>query len=337
LKKKSKTNFKSLNKRNIAVIGCGYWGKNIIRNFSELGVLNSICDTDYSISKAFAKKYNVKNYSFIEILNNPKIKGVVLAIPAQFHASMAVEAMNKGKHVFVEKPLAMNEIEGKLMVLTAKKNNVKLMVGHLLQYHPIFKTIREMVVQGDIGKLNYIYSNRLSFGKVRTNEDVIWSFSPHDISMILSLARQNPKSVSSTSTSVLQKNLADMATIHMKFKSGLRSDIRVSWLNPYKEVKLVISGKFGMIVFDDNKPWSEKLLLCLYARISSKGIVGLKKLSEKYIKVVEEEPLKNECKHFIGVVEGNLEPYTNGIEGLKVLKVLSAASLAHKKNEVIKL
>lgn len=338
MKKKSKIYLKSNYKKNIAVIGCGYWGKNIIRNFFELGALHSICDSDYSTSRAFAKKYNVKNCSFIEILNDPNIKGVVLAVPAQFHASMAVDIMNKEKHVFVEKPLAMNEIEGKQMVATAKKNNVKLMVGHLLQYHPIFKSIREMVAKGDIGKLNYIFSNRLSLGKVRTNEDVIWSFAPHDISMILSLAGQNPESVSATSTSVLQKNLADTATVHMKFKSGLKSDIRVSWLNPYKEVKLVISGKSGMIVFDDNKPWSEKLLLYLYKKkLSSNGIIDIKKISEKYIEVEEEEPLRNECQHFVSVVEGNLKPYTNGVEGLKVLKVLSATSLAHEKNEVVKL
>jgi len=206
-----------------------------------------------------------------------------------------------------------------------------LMVGHLLQYHPIFKTIRKMVENDNIGKLNYICSNRLSFGIVRSKEDVTWSFAPHDVSMILSLAGEDPELVSCKSINVLQNNLADIASIHMKFKSGLKSDIKVSWLNPYKEVKLVVFGKSGMLVFDDTKPWNEKLVLHSYA-IDQLKELNLKKTKEEYIKVTEEEPLKNECQHFINVVENNLKPFTDAFEGLKVLKVLTAASLAYKTN-----
>ena len=131
-------------KKNIAVVGCGHWGKNLVRNFYELQALSSVCDHKQQISDIFAKEFNVKNQSFKEILDDPNIRGVVFAVPAEFHALMAVEAMNKGKHVFVEKPLAMNEIQAELMLDTAKKNNVRLMVGHLIQYHPIFKTIKKL-------------------------------------------------------------------------------------------------------------------------------------------------------------------------------------------------
>ena len=320
--------------KNIAVVGCGYWGKNLVRNYVELEVLSSICDPNHSIISTLAKKYNVKSCSFAEILDDPNIKGVVLAIPAELHASMAVDAMNKGKHVFVEKPLAMNEVEANLMIAAAEKNNVQLMVGHLLQYHPIFKTVLKMVKNGDIGEINYIYSNRLSFGKVRSKEDVIWSFAPHDISMILSLADEEPEHISCKSSSFLQKNLADIASIHMKFKSGIKSDIRVSWVNPLKEVKLVVTGKSGMLVFDDTKTWNEKLVLHSYEIDHLKGL-NLKKTKEEYIKVTEEEPLKNECQHFIDVVEGALKPLTNVFEGLKVLKVLTAASIK-EKNQIVK-
>lgn len=318
-------------KNNIAVIGCGQWGKNLVRNFYELGVLHSICDTNHLITKTLSKKYQTQASSFDQILDNADIKGVALVVPAQLHASMAVKAMNKGKHVFVEKPLALNQDEAELMIATSKKNNVQLMVGHLLQYHPIFKTIRKMVESDNIGKLNYICSNRLSFGTVRSKEDVIWSFAPHDISMILSLAGEDPELVNCKSINVLQNNLADIASIHMKFKSGLKSDIRVSWLNPNKDVKLVVSGKSGMLVFDDTKPWNEKLLLHSYEIDRSKEL-SLKKTKEEYIKVTEEEPLKNECQHFINVIESNVKPFTDAFEGLKVLKVLTAASLAHKTN-----
>ena len=324
-------------KKNIAVVGCGYWGKNLVRNFSELEVLSSICDPDTEIANKYAGQYNVKNSSFIEIINDVNIKGVVLAVPAPLHAPMAIEAMNKGKHVFVEKPLAMNETEAELMITTAKKNGVKLMVGHLLQYHPIFKTIRKIVNADEIGELNYIYSNRLSFGKIRTKEDVIWSFAPHDISMILSLAGQDPEFIITKSTSIIQKNIADTATIHMEFKSGLKSHISVSWLHPYKEHKLVVSGKSAMLVFDDTKPWNEKLALYPYEVVSSKGIINLKKSDVKYLEVSEEEPLKNECQDFIDVVEKNIKPMTDGDEGLRVVKVLSAASKSKTTNEAVKL
>ena len=324
-------------KKNITVVGCGYWGKNLVRNFSELGALYSICDPNTEIANKYAGQYNVKNSSFIEIINDLNIKGVVLAVPAHLHASMAIEAMNKGKHVFVEKPLAMNENESELMIATAKKNDVKLMVGHLLQYHPIFKKILKIVNANEIGELNYIYSNRLSFGKVRTKEDIIWSFAPHDISMILSLAGQDPEFIITKSTSILQKNIADIATIHMEFKSGLKSHISVSWLHPYKEHKLVVSGKSAMLVFDDTKPWNEKLALYPYEVVSSKGIINLKKSDVKYLEVPEEEPLKNECQHFIDVVEKDIKTMIDGAEGLRVVKVLSAASKSKTINEAVKL
>ena len=324
-------------KKHIAVVGCGHWGKHLVRNFSELGALCSISDPNSQIADQYASQYNVKKYSFTEIINDPNIKGVVLAVPAYLHASMAIEAMNKKKHVFVEKPLAMNEVEAEAMITTAKKNKVQLMVGHLLQYHPIFKTIREYVEEGKIGEINYIYSNRLSFGKVRSEEVVIWSFAPHDISMILSLTGQVPEYVSTNATSVLQKNIADTATIHMQFNSGLKSHISVSWLHPYKEHKLVVVGKSAMLVFDDTKPWHEKLALYPYEVVSSKKLINLQNSNVQYVKVAEEEPLKNECQHFIDVVEKDMQPLTDGAEGLRVLKVLSAAFRSQIKNERVKL
>ena len=279
-------------KKKIAVVGCGHWGKNLIRNFSEFGTLYSVCDSVTKVANLYANKYKIKNLSFREIINDPNIKGVVLTVPAQLHSSMATEAMKKGKHIFVEKPLAMNEAEAETMIATAKKNKAQLMVGHLLQYHPIFKTIREFVAAGKIGEIKYIYSNRLSFGKARTKEDVIWSFAPHDISMILSLTGQKPEYVSTNAISILKKNIADTATIHLQFKSGLKSHISLSWLHPYKEHKLVIVGQSAMLVFDDTKPWHEKLAIYPYEVMSSKNLINLQISNVQYVKVIEEEPLK---------------------------------------------
>ena len=321
----------------ISVVGCGQWGKNLLRNFYELGVLHSICDINNDISTKYSKHYNVNCLSFNEILNDSNIKGVVLTVPAQFHSQMAIDVMNRGKHVFVEKPLALNEIEAKLMIKTAKKNNVQIMVGHLLQYHPIFKTMKKIIDNGEIGELKYIYSNRLSFGKVRTKEDIIWSFSPHDISMILSLVGQNPEIIIANSACILQKNLSDIANIHMEFKSGLKCNISVSWLNPFKEVKLVVSGNSAIMIFDDNKPWKKKLLIYKYKKEFSNGHLNINQTDADYFEIPEDEPLKIECQHFIDVVEKNIKPLTDGVEGLNVIKILSAASLSQNKKQAVKL
>jgi UDP-2-acetamido-3-amino-2,3-dideoxy-glucuronate N-acetyltransferase len=324
-------------KKNIAVVGCGHWGRNLVRNFSELDALAAVCDPNAELAQKYAKDYAVSNFSFLEIINDASIEGVVLAVPARLHASLAVEAMNAGKHVYVEKPLAMNQIEARQMIDTSNKMNVRLMVGHLLQYHPIFIAVRDLVVSGELGDLNYIYSNRLSFGKVRSEEDVIWSFAPHDISMILSLTGENPEFVRTESSSILQANIADTATVHMAFKSGLKGHISVSWLHPYKEQKLVLIGESAMVIFDDTQSWGKKLALYRYsAEITGEAPI-LDKADVQYIDVDQSEPLRNECQHFIDVVNSGMTPLTNGDEGLRVLNVLSAATRSQNENNSVRM
>ena len=324
-------------KKNIAVIGCGHWGKNLVRNFAELGSLAAVCDPNDKLAQSYAEQFNVGNLSFDAILANPAIQGVVLAVPAPLHAPMAKEAMNAAKHVYVEKPLAMTRIEGESMIACAKQNAVQLMVGHLLQYHPVFMAVREFVESGELGPLDYIYSNRLSFGKVRSEEDVIWSFAPHDISMILSLTGEEPELVRTESSQILQANIADTATIHMDFKSMLKGHVSVSWLHPYKEQKLVVVGRDAMVVFDDTKPWNEKLAVYRHVVKSAEGIPSLEKAEVEYHEVEQSEPLRNECQHFLDVVSGNIKLLTDGNEGLSVLKVLSAATLSERTSEVVRL
>ena len=324
-------------KKNIAVVGCGHWGKNLVRNFAELDSLEAICDPNKNLAESLSKKYSVKNLSFSEVLMDSKIEGVVLAVPAFLHASMAIEAMNNSKNVFVEKPLAMNKLEAEKMINASKKNNVKLMVGHLLQYHPVFIAVKELVASGKIGKLNYLYSNRLSPGKIRSEEDVIWSFAPHDISMVLSIIGKEPKSVRTDSSCILQKNITDIATIHLFFDNGLKSHIAVSWLHPNKEQKLVVIGEKASIVFDDTKIWNEKLEIFPHVIQKINGELSLIKSSSEHIIVPESEPLRNECKHFIDIVNSQTLPITDANEGLNVLKILSAASLSVDKKKAYSL
>lgn len=319
-------------KKNIAVVGCGHWGKNLVRNFSELGALAAVCDPNAELAKYYADQYHVNNFSFAEIINDVSIDGVVLAVPAPLHASLAVEAMTAGKHVYVEKPLAMNQIEARKMIDTSKDQGVQLMVGHLLQYHPVFIAVRGLVASGELGGLSYIYSNRLSFGKVRSEEDIIWSFAPHDISMILSLTGNEPERVTTQSSSILQSNIADTATVHMEFKSGLKAHILVSWLHPFKEQKLVVVGEAAMAVFDDTQPWEQKLALYRHSIDLAGEAPNLGKADVEYIDVAQSEPLRNECLHFIDVVNGYLMPLTDGDEGLRVLNVLTAATLSQNEN-----
>lgn len=324
-------------KKNIAVVGCGYWGKNLVRNFFELGVLAAVCDPDDKLANFYAKEYKVNNLSFNAIINNASIEGVVLAVPAPLHASMAIDAMKACKHVFVEKPLAMNSAQAEDMISASIENGVQLMVGHLLQYHPIFIALRGLVETKALGSIDYIYSNRLSLGKIRTEEDVVWSFAPHDISMILALANAEPEEIRTESSSIIQKHIADTATVHMKFKSNLKAHISVSWLHPFKEHKLVVIGKEAMAVFDDTKPWNEKLALYKHeVSINDKNPV-LKKSDVEYIKVSNTEPLRNECQHFLDVVSNNCVPLTDSSEGLSVLKVLTASQLSAETGEPIRL
>lgn len=323
-------------KKNIAVIGCGHWGKNLVRNFAELGALAALCDPNEKLAQSHAEQYNVPALSFASILVDPTIDGVVLAVPAPLHASMAIEAMNVGKHVYVEKPLAMNIVEAESMIASARKYCVQLMVGHLLQYHPVFMALRGLVESGELGVVSYVYSNRLSLGKVRSEEDVIWSFAPHDISMILSLVGEGPEVVRVESSCILQPNIADTAILHMEFKSAVKAHVSVSWLHPVKEQKLVVVGQKGMVVFDDTKPWIEKLALYRHTIEAEGGVPSLEKAEAEYLAVPQAEPLKNECQHFIDVVNGRTEPLTDGVEGLSVLKVLSAASHSQSKRETVK-
>ncbi|MDA7585493.1 Gfo/Idh/MocA family oxidoreductase [Luminiphilus sp.] len=324
-------------KKNISVIGCGHWGKNLVRNFAELDALAAVCDPNDQLAQSYAEQYNVDNLSFAGVLADPAIEGIVLAVPAPLHAPMAVEAMNAGKHVYVEKPLAMNKTEAESMIVASEKNNVRLMVGHLLQYHPVFMAVRSLVESGELGPLSYVYSNRLSFGKVRSEEDVIWSFAPHDISMILSLAGTEPSVVRTEASCMLQADIADTATVHMEFKTGLKAHVSVSWLHPFKEQILVVVGQDGMAVFDDTRPWNEKLALYRHVVKTTTGAPHLEKAEVEYREVPESEPLRNECQHFLNVVSSNIVPLTDGDEGLRVLKVLSAAGLSDRKNEAVRL
>lgn len=311
--------------RKVAVIGCGHWGKNLLRNFSELGALNSICDPREELCSKFSAEYNVPALDFGEVLKSD-CDGVVIAAPARLHASLSQRAFAAGKHVYVEKPLAMTLEEADAIIDAGRAANRHLMVGHLLQYHPIFSKLRDLVKQGALGELQYLYSNRFSLGKIRAEEDVLWSFAPHDISMILSLTDRDVKNVKCEALDILQKNICDMARIQIEFDNGLTGHVSCSWLHPYKEQKLVVVGNKAMAVFDDTREWCQKLAVFEH-RVDMNALPPEPQKAEvKYEEVPEAEPLKIECQYFLDLMSGNVEPLTDGSEGRAVLNVLTAAS-----------
>ena len=313
----------------IAVAGCGHWGKNLVRNFHQLGALSTICDNNPDTAQAMGKQYDVTASTYEDVLNNNAIQAVVLASPAPFHFDMARDALKTGKDVYVEKPITLKTDEAKTLCDLAAQNDRILMVGHLLQYHPAFITLKEMVLNGNLGTLRYIYSNRLSFGKIRREENVLWSFAPHDVSMILALAGDaTPTEVTANGSAQTHGSIEDYAFIKMAFENGLAAHINVSWLNPFKEQKLVVIGDKGCAVFDDQEDWSQKIMHYPHVIDMSDDMPILNKADAVPVAVTEGEPLKMECQHFIDCVQNRTQPRTDGAEGLRVLDVLTRADQA---------
>lgn len=319
----------------LALIGGGYWGKNLARNFLSLGALKVICDTKADTLANYGDEYaNVDKVTDVQsVFDNQSIKRVAIAAPAALHFRLAKRAIEAGKHVFVEKPLCLSVDEGQELIDQAAKSGLTLMVGHLLQYHPCVVKMRELVSTGQLGKLFYITSNRLNLGKIRSEENALWSFAPHDISVILALAGGVPETIQCTGGSYLSADVADTTMTQLVFGSGLRAHIYVSWMNPFKEQKLTIIGSEGMVVFDDTKPWNEKLVMY---REYLKWENGKTPVAQKSIAipivVSENEPLAEECGHFLTCSDRGDCPVTDGREGLRVLKVLDAAQRSLEKN-----
>lgn len=328
------SNLKKIMNINIAVVGCGYWGKNFVRNIYELNSLYCISETNEETAKLFTNTLGVPNYSFDKILEDKNINGVILAVPAEYHAEMAIKVMEAKKHVFVEKPLAMNSYEANSMIQTSQTNKVNLMVGHLLQYHPAFIKLKEMCDGGAIGDIRHITSNRMSLGKVRSEEDVIWSFAPHDLSMILSIINKPVKSVYASGSSIIQDKICDIASIDINFTDNIKAKVSASWLSPFKEHKLTVIGEKGMLVFDDTNGWDSKLVLVNYT-INKKNKETQLIKKENAVTLDESEPLKNECLHFINLIDNKVKNITSGFEGLEVLKILTSCSDSLKLKDII--
>lgn len=314
----------SAHNQSLALIGCGYWGKNLARNFHELGVLHTICETNATLTKELSDTYEGVTIvsEFDQVLLNNSIKQVAIAAPASQHYELVKASLKAGKDVYVEKPLCLHINEAEDLSQLAEKTDKILMVGHLLQYHPVVQKLQTLVAENAFGTLYRICSRRLNLGKIRTEENVLWSFAPHDISVILSLAGSSqPTSIDCKMEYHLNSKVSDVAHLNIGFDNGIEAEIQVSWLHPFKEQKLCIIGEKAMAVFDDREEWPRKL--SIQKDYLSGGEIA-------YLNVKQEEPLKNECSHFISACISREQPKTNAKEGLSVLKILQGAETSAK-------
>jgi len=322
---------KSVKSANTALVGCGYWGKSLVRVFYKLGALKIICDKDKKILEERKKEYPGLQVTtnFDRILKDKEIKGIVIATPAATHYKLTKQSLLAGKDVFVEKPLALKVKEGKELVKIAKKKKLILMVGHLLLYHPAMVKLEEIIKKGELGDIRYIWSNRLNFGKLRREENVLWSFAPHDISVIIDILGI-PERVIAMGKSYLQQNIPDVTLSFLEFRNRRAAHIFVSWLNPFKEQKLSVIGSEAMAVFDDQA--KNKLIVYHHKVVwqKDKNPEAMRAKGE-IINIPEKEPLVEEAKHFLECVKKRKTPRTDGKEALDVLKVLDACqkSLDH--------
>ena len=320
----------------IALVGCGYWGKNLCRNFQALGALSTVVDATENgqVTARSIAPNSIISDNFDDILGDDQIQGVALATPAETHAELAIQAMRAGKDVFVEKPMALSISDAEAMQSVSKETGRILMVGHLLEYHPAVLKLRELICSGELGKINYVYSNRLNFGKVRTEENALWSFAPHDVAVILRLLGQSPIEVSASGGAYLTKGIADVTVSNLLFSDNSRAHIFVSWLHPYKEQRLVVVGDQKMAIFNDVNPFGEKLHIYPQSVQFDGKIPLLKKEDAEFIEHVDTEPLREECAHFLDCIKSRKSPLTDAQSGIEVLKVLHGSQSSIEQNGV---
>lgn len=313
-----------MSRANIAVIGCGYWGKNVVRTFHSLGALRSVCDVRSQVLEDVRTKYGVQtNSSMGEVLADREVEGVAIAAPAAQHYELVKRALESGKHVLVEKPLALRLAEGRHLAEIADSRRRVLMVGHILQYHPGITKLKELIANGELGRIKYIYSSRLNLGKLRAEENILWSFAPHDISAVLYLLEEMPTRIASHGGTYVDSRVADTTLSTCQFASGVNVHIFVSWLHPFKEQKLTIVGGKKMAVLDDMQP--ERKLVLYSHRIDWVDRMPVAHSEQgQVVAIAKDEPLRLECEHFLECMSEGRRPRTDAASALQVLEVLDA-------------
>ena len=312
----------------VGVVGLGYWGPNLARNFDRLGEteLQWVCDaSDDALARVGAQFPSTKTTTSLDdLLNDDGLDAIVIATPVPLHADLAMRVLEAGKHCFVEKPLAQSVADAERVVEAAERAGKVLMVGHLLEYHPGVRKLKEVAGSGDLGTIRYIYGNRLNLGKLRPDENALWSLGAHDVSVLLYLAEEEPDELHAYGESYMNPPVEDVVFCVLRFPSGLMAHLHLSWLDPHKERRFTIVGSEKMATFDD-MALEQKLV------IYDKGFDQDYSSYGEYIarsgdiwspRVPNDEPLRIECLHFAECVRDGKTPISDGRSGLRVVRVL---------------
>ena len=315
-------------KPRIAVLGCGYWGSNHIRTLKALGALHAVSDANRARAEGFASEQGCLAVDPDALFARDDIDGIVMALPPQFHADAAVRAVEAGKDVLVEKPIALTVADGERAVAAAARSGRIFMVGHVLRFHPAFEKLTALIAAAELGEANYSQSHRLGLGKCHTENDALWDLAPHDLSMILAITGTAPVEVRGEGAALLDR-LSDFAHVHMRFPNGVRSHLFTSRLNPYRERRLTVVGTKAMAVFDDVEPWERKLAVYRHAVWQDSGQWAFTANEPSYVAVEQGMPLTRELEHFLHCIETRSPPTTSGEEAITVLRILTAGTVVH--------
>jgi predicted dehydrogenase len=323
----------------VAVVGVGGWGKNLARNYYEIpdARLKYICDLDTKKLAALSKQLTgtTTTTDFDAVLADGEVQAVVIGTSAPTHYTLCKKALEAGKDVYVEKPFVLQVDQANELIALADRLKRVLMVGHLLEYHPVVTKLKAMITAGELGDVQYMYTQRLNLGTIREDENALWNFAPHDISSILYLLGKEPINVSARGQSYLQRGIEDVVFLSMYFADRTMAHVHVSWLDPHKVRKMTIVGNRKMAVFDDLEASDKLTIYDKGAQVSGNydtfaEYIGLRfgDITIPYIKVGE--PLRHECNHFLECVRERKTPRSDGLDGLRVVKILAAAEKSLK-------
>jgi predicted dehydrogenase len=316
----------------IGIIGLGYWGPNLARALASTPgcELAYACDLDEGNRARLEGRYpgTVLTDRFDDLLEDDTLDAIVVATGAPSHHAIGMRVLAAGKHALIEKPLALTVADARELVATAEAGNRVLMVGHLLRFHPVFQQLHDITASGELGRMLYLYTNRLNFGKVRADENALWSLAPHDISLALAIAGERPEEVSARGEAFLREGVEDVVFGYLHFPSGLVAHLHVSWLDPHKSRKLTVVGSEGMAVFDDTEADRK---LTVYEKASSPSrfdpwgeFQALRTGDVRIPQVPNAEPLVQETKAFVAAIREGRATVASGAEGLAVVEVLTA-------------
>ena len=316
---------------NVAVIGCGIWGKNVVRNFYNLNALHTVCDLDEENRKNLKNQYPDVNIiaDSNEVFNNPDIEAVAVVTPSHTHYKIVKKAIESGKHVYVEKPISTVSAEAKALTDLADKNNMVLMVGHLLMYHPAVNRLKMLIKEGVLGEIRYVQSDRLNINHFKNDRSVMWDLAPHDVSMISYVTGKAPVHViSALGCSSDQNEIMDITHIGIQFEDGVIGHISDSWITPRKHVQLLVRGTKATAILDDTVSENKLVIFDNYVKDNTQNIK---------LDYLEIEPLKLECQHFISCCSTGKKARSDGDNGCMVTQILEEAEKIMLGDKVKKL